>query len=74
MAGASGVPVVQVPQLDFQHGALDAFHPRVVAQFDVMVAAGLGVVAQAADALGQGSRRRSTTAPPSPKAPRFLPG
>ena len=50
VTGTGRVPRVEMAQLDVQHGPLNAFHPRVVANFDVIVPTVLGVVAQPADA------------------------
>ena len=51
---ARRVPLVEMRQLHVEHRALDAFHSGVVTDFDVIVPAVLSVVAEAADAGGDG--------------------
>jgi len=73
-SGASfGVPVIQVAELDSQKTGLDCIEAAVVAFEVVVVLFGLTVVSQHLDLLAT-SGSLVVTAPPSPQAPRFLPG
>ena len=67
------VPAVEVFELNAEHRALNAFEPEVVADDFVTVLLLGAVVAQQPDAARDFLVIRHD-APPSPYAPRFLPG